>query len=116
MIEGYKDFYAIQSGEPGPDSGSPLRVGGTVTFSTAGYGAHLEATEGNTGINPRMKSLDLVIDAPDDDAQVPQVITDVQLDEWTAPDGAEYDDVQFRLVGGAEGEEPPPTMRVDHPV
>ncbi len=96
-----------------PGSARTMRVTGTVVFRTGGWSCSLRPTEGNTGINTRMLSLDLVLQRPDGDA-VPEVLTPCDV-EWSADDPAiEYEQVQFRVVGGTD-DDPPPVIDVEHP-
>jgi hypothetical protein len=110
-VHAYEDFYASHNHMPGSDRA--LRVTGTVVFVTGGWSCELRETEGNTGINPEMLSLDLVITPPADGVAVPEVLTPVQV-EWSIDDPqTEYRQVQFRVVG--TDDEPPPVIDVQHP-
>ncbi|MBA3618026.1 MAG: hypothetical protein H0W56_00210 [Acidothermales bacterium] len=110
-VHAYKDFYASHDHMPGRNRA--LRVTGTVVFTTGGWSCNLRRTEGNTGINPRMLSLDLLLDPPDPAAGVPKVLTPCDI-EWTEDEvSEEYNEVRFRVVGAEE--EPPPVIPVEHP-
>lgn len=110
-VHTYEDFYASHDHMPG--SGRTMRVTGTVVFATGGWSAELKATEGNTGINTAMLSLDLVLTAPAEGTAVTEVLTPCAV-EWTADDPPiEYTEVQFQVVGSED--EPPPPIPVDHP-
>lgn len=112
MIVEYRDFYAIQNQMPGADHA--LRVGGVCVFNTSGYSAHLEPSAGNTGINPLMLSLDLIVEEPDPGAVVLEVLTPVTLDEWRDEGPAlEYQEVSFHIRGSKD--DPPPSLKVDRP-
>jgi hypothetical protein len=111
MIHAYEDFYASHNHMPG--SGRTMRVLGTVVFTTDGWSCDLRATEGNTGINPQMLSLDLVLEGPPEGSDVSEVLTPCKV-EWTAEDPAiEYKQVEFRVIGSDDA--PPPPIDVDHP-
>ncbi len=111
-VHTYENFYASHDHMPGRNRA--MRVTGTVVFTTDGWSCGLRRTEGNTGINPRMLSLDLLLDPPDPAAGVPEVLTPRDI-EWAEDDvSQEYDEVQFRVVGGTD-EEPPPVIPVEHP-
>jgi len=110
-VHAYEDFYA--SHDHMPRSDRTLRVSGTVVFTTSGWSCSLRQTEGNTGINPTMLSLDLLLTEPPPDTPVMDVLTPCPV-EWSVDDPAiEYQQVQFRVRGSED--EPPPTIEVVHP-
>lgn len=110
-IQTYEDFYASHDHMPG--SARTMRVTGTVVFATGGWSAKLCATEGNTGINPEMLSLDLVLEGPPDAGAVTDVLTRCPV-AWSVDDPPiEYQHVQFRVVGTED--DPPEAIDVDHP-
>lgn len=110
-VHAYEDFYASHNHMPGSDR--TMRVTGTVVFLTGGWSCELRPTEGNTGINPQMLSLDLVLQSPPEGSAVPEVLTPCAV-EWSVDDPPiEYQQVQFRVIG--TDDEPPPVIDVDHP-
>jgi len=112
-VHAYENFYASHDHMPGRNR--TMRVSGTVVFATGGWSCDLRRTEGNTGINPRMLSLDLLLDPPDPGTGVPEVLSPCNV-EWTEDDvSEEYEEVEFRIVGGTDEEEPPPVIPVEHP-
>jgi hypothetical protein len=107
-VQAYEGFYANCDHMPGAER--VLRVGGTVVFRTTGWSARLKRTEGNTGSNPFMLHLDLVLTPPEDGGDA---LTPYELEEWTeAPPTSEYDEVEFHVVGSDD--EPPPILKVEH--
>jgi hypothetical protein len=107
----YKGFYASHNHMPG--SGRRLQVSGTVVFITGGWSCSLRATEGNTGTNQNMLSLDLVLEPPEPGMMVPQVLTPCEV-SWSVDDPAiDYRQVSFRVIGSED--EPPRTLDIDHP-
>jgi hypothetical protein len=113
-VHAYEDFFASHDHMPG--SGGTLRVTGTVVFATSGWSCSLRATEGNTGINPMLLSLDLLLTEPPPGTAVAQVLTPCPV-EWSVEDPAiEYQQVQFRVLRvQVSDEEPPPILDVAHP-
>ena len=110
-VHEYKDFYASHDHMPGSDR--TLRVTGTVVFRTGGWSACLEETDGNTGINPKMLVLNLVITPPEEGAVTTDALTPVEV-EWSVDDPQiEYEQVEFRVVGSDD--DPPPVIDVVHP-
>jgi hypothetical protein len=108
--EKYRGWYAICDHTLGKDR--EIRVGGEVWCPTSDWSAELTPTEGNTGINPLMLHLDLVVTPPPPDKGGTKVITWVPV-EWRAESPAfEYQQVQIRRADA----DPPPIMDVDHPV
>jgi hypothetical protein len=104
----YDGFYAICNHQPGGDNRA-LRVGGKVQCLTKGWSAHFEETQGNTGINPFLLHLDLVLVPPD--GNVPEVLDWIDIDEWRqAPPVQEYKQVEFHRSDG----DPPPILDVKH--
>ena len=76
----------------------------------AGWSAHLEPTRGNTGFNPLLLHLDLVLTPPKGGAA--KVMTLVVIDEWRQqPPVREYEQVEFHRSDA----KPPPIIDVDHP-
>ena len=113
-VESYEGFYAIHDHMPGSDRA--LRVGGTVVFRTGSWAAELRTREssGNTGINPFILRLDLVITPPPEGAGVTQEITPVDLPEYRLEDPAiDYHEVHFAVVG--TDDEPPERLIIQHP-
>ena len=111
-VHAYEDFYASHDHMPG--KGGSMRVTGTVLFVTSGYSCDLTETQGNTGINPQMLSLDLHLKSPPEGAIVQEVITPCPV-EWSVDDPEiEYQQVTFVVVGDT-GDEAPPIIDVDHP-
>lgn len=111
IVDHYEGFYAGHEHMPGSDHA--LRSTGTVVFSTGGCSAELKGHEGNTGINPEILALDLVLTPPPEGTAVTQALTPVPV-EWSAADPEiEYRQVQFRVVGADD--EPPPVIDVTHP-
>jgi hypothetical protein len=108
MIHEYKDFKAVHNLMPG--SGFPLRVDGICVFTSTGFGARLEPVEGNTGINPQMLVLWLVIDEPDPGTVVNEVLTPVPV-HYEMNTDREYEQVSFRVRG--PDDEPPPAIDVE---
>ena len=113
-VHAYKDFFASHNHMPGSDRA--LRVSGTVVFATSGWSCSLCPTEGNTGINPMMLSLDLLLMEPPPGTAVSEVLTPCPV-EWSVVDPAiDYQQVQFRvLTVRASDDEPPPVLEVVHP-
>ncbi len=110
MIHEYKDFYAFQNEMP-PEK-HPLRVGGTVVFSSDDYSARLEERGENSGFNTSILHLDLVVTPPGGGAA--DVITDFPLPELVIDEPAfRYEEVEFHLVG-IDGD-PPPRIPVERP-
>jgi hypothetical protein len=108
-VHAYEGFYANCDHMPGAER--VLRVGGTVVFRTMGWSAKLERTEGNTGINPLMLHLDLVLAPPANGSG--DALTPYPLEEWTeAPPAAEYEEVEFHVQGSDD--DPPPILKVEH--
>jgi hypothetical protein len=106
--EEYQDFYAICDHMPGAER--VLRVGGKVMCPETGWSAHLEPTQGNTGINPLLLHLDLVLTRPKGGAA--EVMTLVDIDEWRQqPPAHEYEQVEFHRSDA----KPPPIISVEHP-
>jgi hypothetical protein len=100
----YMDFYSHCDHMPG--SARVLRVGGTVRYPSEGWTAILRATDGNTGVNPRMLHLDLVVTPPSGDTPVTRPVPEIPLDEFQIDAPAiEYEEVEFHLVG-VEGDAP----------
>lgn len=111
-VDEYKNFYAICSHSPVGEHA--LRVGGTVCFRTSGWSATLEQTEGNTGINPFLLHLDIVMIPPDPATPVQEVITCQELPEWQVAEPAiEYTELEFHVRGSDDP--PPPVIPVQHP-
>jgi hypothetical protein len=109
----YEDFYAICNHEP-PETRHAVRVGGAVVFLESGWSARLERTEGNTGINPVMLHLDLILIPPPPDSSQADVLDRQDLEEWReAPPLREYQEVEFHVKG--TDDDPPPVMKVQHP-
>ena len=110
-VHAYKDFYA--SHDHMPESDRTLRVSGTVIFVTGGWSASLKRTEGNTGINAKMLSLDLVLEPPPEGSAVTDALTPCPV-EWTLDDPSiDYEQVDFHIVGTED--EPPPVLDIEHP-
>lgn len=110
-VHAYEDFYASHNHMPG--SSGALRVTGTVVFRTSGWSCSLRETEGNTGINPMMLGLDLILTEPSPDTVVTDVLTPCPV-EWSVDDPSiEYEQVQFTVRGSDD--EPPPILDVEHP-
>jgi hypothetical protein len=112
-VDGFEGFYAVLDKMPGPDKGDELRIGGTVVFIEGGWSARLERyrPDGPTGINSRLLTVNLVIEAPN--GPVPQAITPVALDELCiSRPGLDYTQVQFRTVG-YDGPPRPPVVDVE---
>lgn len=107
-VSEYQDFFASCNHMPGADE--RIRVTGPV-FTSGGWGAELRKSEGNTGINPEMLSLDLVLTEPSGPST--DALETVPV-EWSEDDPPEYKQVQFRVVG--TDDEPPPVIDVEHPV
>ena len=107
MIDHYEDFRAVHDLMPGSDF--LLRVDGICVFTTTGFGARLEAIEGNTGINPQMLTLLLVIDGPDPGTAVNEVLTPVPV-HYEMKTETDYKQVSFRV---RTDDEPPPTIDVE---
>jgi hypothetical protein len=108
-VHAYEGFYANCDHMPGAERA--IRVGGTVVFRTTGWSASLKRTEGNTGINPHMLHLDLVLVPPDGGGG--EAITSYELPEWKeAPPAAEYDEVEFHVQGSDDDR--PPILKVVH--
>jgi hypothetical protein len=110
-VSTYEDFHASHNHMPGSDRA--MGVTGTVVFRTGGWSCRLEAVEGNTGINPEMLRLNLILDGPSGSAGETDVLTPCPV-EWSVPDPAiEYQHVEFRVIGTDDA--PPETIPVDHP-
>jgi hypothetical protein len=112
-VDEFQGFYAVLDKMPGPDQGDELRIGGTVVFVEGGWSARLERfkPDGPTGINSRMLTVSLVIEAPS--GPVPQVITAVELEELCiSRPGLDYLQVQFRTEGH-DGPPRPPVVDVE---
>ena len=107
-VHEYQDFYASHDHMPG--SQGTMRVLGVVVFRHGGWQAELRRTEGNTGINPRMLALDLVLTGPPGASTT--ALENVPV-EWSEENADEYEQVQFRVVGTTD--EPPPVIKVGHP-
>jgi hypothetical protein len=87
-----------------------LRVGGKVQCPTSGWAAHFEETQGNTGIDPDILNLDLVLTKPE--GPVLDRFEWIDVNEWRQePPVREYDEVEFHRADG----DPPPRIKVDHP-
>jgi hypothetical protein len=110
IVESYDGFNASHNDMPG--AGKTMQVTGTVVFRTGGCTCELRRTEGPTGINDRMLSLDLVMTPPEGAAT--EVLTPCEV-SWRE-DGVEieYQQVEFRVVGTEDA--PPPVIEVEHPV
>lgn len=113
-VESYEGFYAIHDHMPGSDRA--LRVGGTVIFRTGSWSAELRPHQrsGNTGINPFILYLELVIAPPLEGTGVTQVLTPLELPEYRLYDSPlDYKEVHFMVVG--TDDEPPEPLIVQHP-
>jgi len=110
-VHAYEDFYASHDHMPG--SARTMRVSGMVVFATGGWSASLRATEGNTGVNPKMLSLDLILEGPAGGDPATDVLTPCAV-EWSVDDPSiEYQEIQFHVVGTQD--DPPPVLDVEHP-
>lgn len=108
-VDRYEDFTASCDHMPGKQP--TLRVKGTVWTRTGGWSCELRRTQGDTGINPRMLWLDLVLTPPDGVA--PEMITPNPV-AWSEEEPRiEYDEVRFRVFG--TDDEPPEAIEVSHP-
>ena len=97
IVDHYEDVYASHDHMPGSDH--VLRVTAAVVFKTGGCSAELHEHKGNTGINPAMLTLDLVLSPPPEGSAVAEVLTPTQV-EWSVDTPAiEYREVQFHVVG-----------------
>ena len=109
-VHEYQDFHASHDHMPG--GAKTMRVTGTVVFVTSGWSCNLREREGNTGINPQMLSLELVLTPPREGEPVLEVLTPCPV-EWSVDDPAfEYQQVRFTVN---TDDEPPPVIGVDHP-
>jgi hypothetical protein len=96
-----------------PGSDRALRVSGSVIFVNGGWSASLKGTEGNSGINPKMLSLDLVLEPPANGSAVTDALTPCAV-EWSIDNPPiDYEQVEFRIVGTED--EPPPVLDIEHP-
>jgi hypothetical protein len=107
--EAYENWFAICNHMPGREPA--IRVGGTVICPTTGWSVQLKQTEGNTGINPLMLHLDLIVTPPPPGTPVQEVLTPEEVEWREAPPALEYEEVEFRRSDS----DPPPIMKVDHP-
>jgi hypothetical protein len=104
----YQDLYAICNHMSGAER--VLRVGGKVTCPETNWSAHLEPTQGNTGINPLMLHLDLILERPEGGAE--EVVTLTPIEEWRQENPTiEYEEVEIHR---SDGGSPPPVITVDH--
>lgn len=108
-VDRYEDFTAICDHMPGKPQ--TLRVSGSVWMRTGGWSCELRRTRGNTGINFRILSLDLVLTPPGGVA--PDAITCYPVAWKDEEPEIEYDQVKFRVVG--TDDEPPEAIEVLHP-
>ena len=109
-VHEYQDIRAICNHEPGSEPCPLLTVSGTIVFRTTGWRVDVRPTGGNTGPIPEHLTLDLVLtppDGPSGDALTPEPFEFVM-----DPEGIEYQQVSFRIVG--TDDEPPPHVEVQH--
>lgn len=90
------EWTAIHDRMPGGDP--TLRVEGTCCFPTSGWKAEIREHDGPQGINPRIRMLDLAIEASDNPVVNP-VLTEVPV-RWEETTAASYDQVHILVVGG----------------
>ncbi len=111
IVDHYEDFYASHDHMPGSDHA--IRVTGTVVCRTGGCSAELQERRGNTGINPEMLHLNLILTAPPEGSAVTEVLTPISL-EWSVDEPQiDYREVEFHVVG--TDDDPPPVLDVVHP-
>lgn len=107
-VESYEDFYARR----GPEG--PLVIGGTIIFSTGGWTGGLQAREGegNTGINPFICFVNLVLTGPPAGTAATAALTPFELPEFKLerPE-LEYREVEFKVVGSEDA--PPRRLSVE---
>ena len=107
-VESYEDFYARRGSE------GAVVIGGAVVFSTGGWtgGLRERKREVNTGINPFIFFVDLVLTGPSAGTAVTDAVTPFKLPELKLEKPElEYREVEFKVVGTDDA--PPPRLSVE---